>query len=208
MPPPPLHQGRTRIILVPLRRNLITLLEAPMLQTILIIIAVIVVIGVAALLGLTMTMPNTFRVQRSATMKALPEKIFPLINDFHQWPSWSPWEKLDPDMKRTHSGPESGPGAVYEWEGNKQVGKGRMEITEATPPSKLILKLDFLKPFEAHNMVDFQLDRQGDATHVTWAMYGPQNFMFKVMHLFFNMDKMIGKDYDKGLANLKSIVEK
>lgn len=179
-----------------------------MLQTILIIIAVIVVIGVAALLGLTMTMPNTFRVQRSATMKAPPEKIFPLINDFHQWPSWSPWEKLDPAMKRTHSGPASGPGAVYEWEGNKQVGKGRMEITEASPPSKLTLKLDFLKPFEAHNTVDFLLDRQGDATNVTWAMYGPQGFMFKVMHLFFNMDKMVGKDYEKGLANLKAIVEK
>jgi len=179
-----------------------------MLQTILIIIAVIVVIGVAALLGLTMTMPNTFRVQRSATMKVPPEKIFPLINDFHQWLAWSPWEKLDPALKRTYSGSSSGPGALYEWEGNKQVGKGRMEITEASPPSKLTLKLDFLKPFEAHNTVDFLLDRQGDSTNVTWAMYGPQGFIFKLMHLVFNMDKMVGKDYEAGLANLKSIVEK
>jgi hypothetical protein len=193
--------------MAPLRRDRIILIEVSMLQTILIIIAVILVIAVAALLGLTMTMPNTFRVQRSATMKALPEKIFPLINDFHEWLAWSPWEKMDPAIKRTHSGPTGGPGAVYEWEG-KKVGKGRMEITEALPPSKLAIKLDFLKPFEAHNTVDFLLDRQGDSTNVTWAMHGSQGFMFKVMHLVFNMDKMVGKDYEAGLANLKSIVEK
>jgi hypothetical protein len=179
-----------------------------MLQTIIIVVVVVLVIGVAGLLGFAAIKPDAFRVQRAASIKAPPEKIFPLINDFHNWASWSPWEKLDPALKRTYSGLASGRGAVYEWEGNKKVGQGRMEIMESSPSSKITIKLDFLKPFEAHNSAEFTLDRQGDSTTVTWVMNGRQPYMFKVMSLFFSMDKMIGKDFETGLANLKSITEK
>ena len=142
-------------------------------------------------------------------MKAPPEKIYPHINDFHNWPAWSPWEKLDPNMKRTHSGSAAGLGAAYEWEGNKQVGKGRMEITETIPSSKITIKLDFLKPFEAHNTAEFSLETQGDSTNVTWTMLGRLPYMFKVMSvIFLDMDKMVGKDFETGLANIKGIVEK
>ena len=179
-----------------------------MLQTIIIVVVVVLVIGVAGLLGFAAIKPDEFRIQRAASIKAPPEKIFPLINDFHNWVSWSPWEKLDPALKRTYSGAASGRGAVYEWEGNKKVGQGRMEIMESSPSSKITIKLDFLKPFEAHNTAEFTLDRQGDSTTVTWVMNGRQPYMFKVMSLFFSMDKMIGKDFEAGLANLKSITEK
>jgi len=176
--------------------------------TIVIIIVVILVVGVAAVLILAAMKPDAFRVQRSASFRAPREKIFPLINDFHQWGSWSPWEKLDPALKRTYSGAAAGLGSVYEWEGNKKVGKGRMEIKESTPGSKILIQLDFLKPFEAHNTAEFRLDGQGDSTNVTWSMEGHQPYMFKVMSLFVSMDKMIGKDFEAGLANLKGLTEK
>jgi uncharacterized protein YndB with AHSA1/START domain len=179
-----------------------------MLLTVIIIVVVVLIVGVAGLLGFAATKPDAFRIQRAASFKAPPERIFPLLNDFHSWASWSPWEKLDPALKRTYSGSANGRGAVYEWEGNKKVGQGRMEITEAVPPSKITIKLDFLKPFQAHNTAEFTLDRQGDSTNVTWVMNGHQPFMFKVMGVFFSMDKMIGKDFETGLANLKSITEK
>ena len=172
------------------------------------IIVGIIVLLVAGLLGYAATKPDTFRVQRSASMKAPPEKIFPLINDFHNWVSWSPWEKLDLEMKKTHSGAASGKGAIYEWEGNKKVGQGRMEITEDSPPSKVAIKLDFIKPFQANNKAEFALDRQGDSTNVTWTMDGSQPFMFKVMGVFMNLDNMIGKDFEAGLASIKGLAEK
>jgi hypothetical protein len=172
------------------------------------IIVGIIVLLVAGLLGYAATKPDTFRVQRSATMKAPPEKIFSLINDFHNWGAWSPWEKLDLAMKKTHSGAASGKGAIYEWEGNKKVGQGRMEITEESPPSKVAIKLDFIKPFQANNKAEFALDRQGDSTNVTWTMDGSQPFMFKVMGVFMNLDNMIGKDFEAGLASIKGIAEK
>jgi uncharacterized protein YndB with AHSA1/START domain len=176
-------------------------------DTVIIIIVAIVVL-LAALLGYAATKPNSFQIQRSANFKAPPEKIFALINDFHQWPGWSPWEKLDPEMKRTHSGTASGLGAIYEWEGNKKVGKGRMEITESTSPTKIVINLDFLKPFEAHNTTVFALQSQSDSTSVTWTMHGQQPFMFKVMTTYFmNMDKLVGKDFETGLANMKTIAE-
>jgi hypothetical protein len=171
------------------------------------IIAIVVVVVVAAVLGFAMTKPDSFDVQRTTSIKATPEKIFPLINDFHSWGSWSPWEKLDPAMKRTHSGAESGKGAVYEWDGNKNVGKGRMEITDAST-SKVTIKLDFLKPIEGHNIAEFTLEPQGDSTNVTWSMRGPAPFISKVIQVFMSMDSMIGKEFDTGLANLKSIAEK
>jgi uncharacterized protein YndB with AHSA1/START domain len=172
------------------------------------IIAVIVVVLIAALLIFAATKPDTFRVQRSASIKAPPEKIFALINNVHSWGSWSPWEKMDPAMKRTHSGAANGKGAVYEWEGNNKVGKGRMEITETSPPSRVTIKLDFIKPFEAHNIAEFTLDATGGSTNVTWAMHGPSPYIAKVMHVFFNMDSMVGKNFETGLTNLKTIAEK
>src|SRR5262249_8521746 len=129
------------------------------------------------------------------------------ITDLKGWSAWSPYEKKDPAMKRTLSGAAAGKGAIYEWDGNKDVGKGRMEITDATPSSKVLIKLDFIAPIEGHNTAEFDLQGKGDTTDVTWAIYGPSPFFHKVMSVFFNMDKMIGGDFETGLANLKAAVE-
>lgn len=171
-------------------------------------IAMVLVLLIAALLIYAATKPDSFRIERSTTIKAPPEKIFALINDFHQWEAWSPWEKIDPALKRTYSGEANGVGAVYEWSGNKDIGQGRMEIVESVPSAKVMLKLDFVTPFEAHNKVDFTLAQQGDVTKVTQAMYGPSPYISKLMTIFFSMEKMVGKKYEEGLANLKAIAEK
>jgi hypothetical protein len=172
------------------------------------IIVIILLVVVAGILIYAATKPDDFRVQRSAAIKAPPEKIYALIVDLHGWAAWSPYEKKDPAMKRTFSGTQSGMGAIYEWDGNKNVGTGRMEIVEATVPSKVGIKLDFLKPFEGHNIAEFTMVPSGDSTTVTWAMYGPSPYIHKVMGTFFNMDRMIGDDFAVGLANLKAIAEK
>jgi len=171
-------------------------------------ITIIVVVLIAALLVYAATRPDTFRVQRATNIKAPPEKIFALINDLHSWGSWSPYEVKDPAMKRTYSGAANGEGAVYEWEGNNEVGKGRVAITESSPPSKVMIKLDFVKPFETHNIVEFTLEPEGDSTNVTWAMHGPSPYISKVIGIFINMDSMVGKDFETGLANLKTVAEK
>ena len=171
-------------------------------------IAIAIVVLIAAFLIYAATKPDTFRVQRAASINAPPEKIFALINDFHSWSSWSPYEKKDPTMKRTLSAATNGKGAVYAWDGNKEIGKGSMVITESSPPSKVTIKLDFVKPFEAHNIVEFTLEPKGDSTNVTWAMHGPNTYLAKVMGIFFSMDRMVGKDFETGLANLKTIAEK
>jgi hypothetical protein len=174
----------------------------------LVIIAVVLAIIIAIVLILASNKPDTFRIQRAAVMNAPAEKIFPLIADFHQWLDWSPWEGKDPALKRTYSGTERGQGAVYAWDGNKNVGSGRMEILEASSPLKVVIKLDFLKPFEAHNTAEFTMLPQGGATNVIWVMHGPAPFMSKVMQVFMNMDRMIGKDFEAGLTNLKAVSEK
>lgn len=166
-------------------------------------LAIIVII-----LGMAAMKPDTFSVKRVVSIKAPPEKIAPLLTDFHQWASWSPWEHLDPAMKRTFSGAPSGKGAIYEWEGNKDVGKGRMEILDAGTPAKTVIKLDFLQPFESHNTTEFTLVPQGDVTQVSWDMTGPMPFISKIMSVFASMDSMIGKDFEKGLANMKAAAEK
>lgn len=171
-------------------------------------IVIILVVLVAAVLVLAATRPDTFRVQRSATIKAPPERIFGLINDFHRWGAWSPWEHKDPAMKRTFGAATSGSGAVYAWEGNKQVGQGRMEIAESVAPSRVAIKLDFVKPFEAHNIVEFALEGGGETTHVTWSMTGSTPYFAKIIHLFIDMDRMVGKDFEAGLANLKAVAKK
>jgi uncharacterized protein YndB with AHSA1/START domain len=174
----------------------------------LVIIAVVLAIIIAIVLISASNKPDTFRIQRAAVMNAPAEKIFPLIADFHQWLDWSPWEGRDPALKRAYSGTERGKGAVYAWDGNKNVGSGRMEILEASSPSKVVIKLDFLKPFEAHNTAEFTMLPQGGATNVIWVMHGPAPFMSKVMQVFMNMDRMIGKDFEAGLTNLKAVSEK
>lgn len=173
-----------------------------------IVIGAVVVVAIVGVLAYAAMQPDTFRVQRQASIKAPPDKVFAFISDFHRWDAWSPWEKKDPAMKRTHGGAASGKGATYAWEGNKDVGQGRMEIADATPPSKLAIKLDFVKPFEAHNFVEFTLEPRGDSTNVTWAMSGASPFVAKVMGVFMSMDKMVGKDFEAGLANLKAAAEK
>ncbi|HEX4964043.1 MAG TPA: SRPBCC family protein [Thermoanaerobaculia bacterium] len=170
------------------------------------IILIVIVVLIVALLAYAATRPNSFRIQRTKIVKASPEKIVPLIADFHSWGSWSPWEKVDPSMKRTFSGAASGKGAVYAWEGNGKAGSGRMEIKESSP-SKVTIQLDFIKPFEAHNTAEFTLEPVGDGTNVTWAMYGPSPFIAKVMGIFFNMDRVVGKDFETGLENLKAVAE-
>ena len=172
------------------------------------IIAVVLAIVSAIVLILAATKPNTFSVRRATTVKAPPERIFALIKDFHQWGSWSPYETKDPAMKRSFSGAADGEGAVYGWEGNKNVGSGRMEILDTSEPSKIVIKLDFFAPFEGHNTAEFTMLPQGDATNLTWLMHGPASFMSKVMQVFINLDKMIGKDFEIGLANLKRLTEK
>ena len=175
-----------------------------MLKTILIV----VVVAIAVLLIYAATKPDTFRIQRSATIAAPPDSVFGLINDLHAWASWSPWEKKDPAMRKTYSGPAQGKGVALEWDGNKDVGMGRMEILESILPSKVLIQLGFFKPFKAHNTAEFTLTPSGSSTQLTWAMYGPQPYMFKVMTLFCSMDKMVGKDFEDGLANLKALAEK
>ena len=172
------------------------------------IIAVVLAIAIAVVLILAATKPDTFAVQRAAIVKAPPEKIFPLINDFRQWGAWSPYEHKDPAMKRTYSGAVRGNGAVYAWEGDSNVGSGRMEILDSAVPSKIVIKLDFSTPFEAHNIAEFTMLPQDDATRVTWRMHGPAPFMARIMHVFINIDKMVGKDFEAGLANLKRLAEK
>jgi len=170
-------------------------------------IAIVVVSLVAALLIFAATKPDTFRVERSISIEAPSEKIFAILNDFHLSQSWSPFEKKDPTMKRTYGGAASGKGAVYEFDGNKEVGKGRLMITDTAPPSKITIALDMVEPFEAHNTVEFTLGANGDSTKVTWAMHGPQSYMMKVLSFFIDCDKMVGKDFEAGLVNLKAITQ-
>ena len=180
-----------------------------MIRKITIAIAALIAVLIAGVLIFAATKPDTFRVQRAAGIKAPPEKVFALINDFKRWDAWSPWEKKDPAMKRTFgSDATSGKGATYAWEGNSDVGQGRMEIAESVPPSRVRITLDFVKPFEAHNTVVFALEPKEGATNVTWAMEGPVPYFAKIIHMFLDMDSMVGKDFEAGLAGIKAIAEK
>ena len=174
------------------------------------IVAVVLALAIAAVLILAARKPDRFAVQRATTVQAPPDRIFPLINDFHQWGSWSPYETKDPAMKRSYSGADSGKGAVYGWEGDKNVGSGRMEILDAKAPSKIVIKLDFFAPFEGHNTAEFTMLPQGggtQTTNVTWLMHGPAPCMSRLMQVFVNFDNMIGRDFEVGLANLKRVAE-
>jgi hypothetical protein len=163
---------------------------------------------IAAFLAFAATRPDRFSVTRSARIEAPPHALFPLINDWRHWEDWSPYERKDPDMKRTYSGAARGAGAVYEFEGNRNVGKGRLEILESAPPSRIAISLEMLGPCKGNNLIDFTLRPDGDGTHVTWAMRGTSSYVGKVMGLIFNLDRMIGGDFDAGLRNLKSLAER
>lgn len=171
-------------------------------------ISIAIIVILAVIFGMALMQPDTFTVTRSTTIKAPPEKIMPLVADFHNWQSWSPWEKLDPNMQRGFSGPASGTGAVYTWTGNSDVGRGRMEITGHEPPSKVTIKLEFVEPIASTNVTEFTLVPQGETTTVNWTMTGPMQLITKIMSVFSSMDKMIGKDFEKGLAQLKAVAEK
>lgn len=169
----------------------------------------IVIAGVllVALLGFAATRPDTFEVKRTQTVQASPERIFAQIEDFRNWAAWSPFEKFDPAMTKTYSGAARGKGAEYRWAGNQKAGQGAMEIVEAAPPALVRIRVDFSRPFQAHNIAEFTLETKGSSTAVTWAMRGPQPFPFKLMSIFLSMDKMVGKDFEEGLAKLKALTE-
>ena len=171
-----------------------------------IVIAVVAIVVV--LLAVVAMQSSDFRVERKATIPAPPAEVFAQVRDLHKWQAWSPWEQVDPEMKRTYSGAATGTGASYAWVGNRNVGEGRMTITECRPNELIRIRLEFFKPFKATNTAEFTFQPQGDRqTAVTWSMFGPKNFFAKALHLCISMDKMIGGQFDKGLANLKAVVE-
>ena len=151
---------------------------------------------------------DAYTVQRSVTIQADPARIYEQIADFHAWVAWSPWEDLDPDLKRTYSGPESGTGAAYAWSGNRKAGQGHMRITDTAAPASVRIDLVFEKPFKGHNQTDFSIQPEGTGSRVTWTMTGKKTVMTRVMGLFWSMDKFIGPDFEKGLARLKAATER
>lgn len=178
-----------------------------MFMTVVLLVAGLLAVAIGAVLAYAATKPDTFRVQRSASINAPPETIFPLLNDLRNFARWSPYEEKDPDMKRAYGGAESGKGATYEWDGDRNVGKGRIEIADTSPPTKVVLRLDMIKPFAAHNTVEFTLEPKGGATTVTWAMNGHTPYIAKIVHVFLDVDRMVGRDFEAGLAKLKTIAE-
>ena len=171
------------------------------------ILAIVVLLALGTAFALAARKPDKFNIERSIVIDAPATRIFPLIDDFHRWTEWSPWETIDPTMTRHYSGSASGLGAVYNWAGKGKAGAGRMEIVQSSPSAKIAIKLDFTKPFEAHNTTEFLLQPQGNATKLIWALHGPSRFVDKVMSLFISPDRMVGNQFAKGLAKLKAISE-
>ncbi|MGH6938286.1 SRPBCC family protein [Hypericibacter sp.] len=170
-----------------------------------------ILIGIALIVAIFVVVvalqPSDFRIERTTTIAAPADAVFAQVNDFHKWEAWSPYDKIDPALKRTYSGAPAGVGAIYEWVGNKQVGEGKATITDSRPNELVQIQLDFLKPFAATNIAEFSLAPQGGQTAITWSMTGHNNFMFKAVGLFMNMDKMVGGQFEQGLAQLKTLVE-
>lgn len=169
---------------------------------------IVVVVLVAGLAALVLSRPNHFHIERKATVAAPPQRVYDLIASFQNWRAWSPWEDVDPDLKRDYQGPDSGVGAVYAWSGNNRAGVGRMEVVETDAPSKVKIDLQFIKPFAARNTAMFTIAPSADGSEVTWAMYGPNSLMGKAMSLVFGMEKMIGPSFEQGLAKMKAAAEK
>lgn len=171
-------------------------------------ISLLVAVSVASLLLHAAAQPETFLVQRTASIDAPPEAVHSMIDDLRRFNAWNPYEKKDPDSKGTYLGPQRGPGAAYAFEGNRDVGKGSIEIVSSSPPTGITMRLDMLEPFEGHNTVEFTLVPRDGSTEVTWAMYGPSPFIARLIGLFVDMDAMIGRDFETGLADLKQVVER
>jgi len=170
-------------------------------------ILIVLVVALAAFAAYVATRPADFTITRSASMAASPAKVFGVVNDLHQWNDWSPWAKLDPDMKTVYEGPSKGVGAISSWTGNNKVGEGKMTLVKSEPNSLVSFQLEFLKPMKANNTVDFSFKPEGKGTLVTWTMSGKNSFVGKAFCAFMNMDKMVGGDFESGLANLKALVE-
>lgn len=164
-------------------------------------------LGIAGLLVYAATRPGTFEVRRAITITAPAETIFAIVNDFHTWAQWSPYDERDPDMKRLFSGASEGVGAIYEWNGNKQVGQGRIEIVEIVRPTRISMTLDMIRPFPASNHVHYTFQQTGADTRVVWALQGPSPYLSRLIGLFMNMDRMVGSDFETGLARLKALAE-
>ena len=162
---------------------------------------------IAAFLAIVAVQPANFRITRAVTITAPPETVFAQVNDFHKWEAWSPWAKIDPAMKTTYSGSATGAGSVYTWIGNNDVGEGKMAITASHPSEHIAIDLEFIKPFAAKNVTELVFKPDGDKTNVTWSMTGKNNFMMKGFGLLMNMDKLVGDDFEKGLAQMKTVVE-
>ena len=172
-------------------------------------ILVVIAVAIAGLLAYAaLTQPNAFRVQRSTVIQAPPEKVYAILEDLDRGKEWSPFEKKDPNLKRSRSGPAKGKGAVYTFEGNSDVGAGSLTVLDTVPPNKLVLALDMTKPMEGHNTVEYTLVPEGTGTRLTWSIFGPMPFISKVMCVFVDMDKMIGREFEAGLASLKALAEK
>ena len=175
-------------------------------HTVGLVVLLVIVALVAIVLALAASKPNRFAITRSILIKAPADKVFGLINDFHVWPQWSPWEAMDPEMSRTYGAVSAGLGATYDWSG-KKAGVGRMEIIEQTAPIQELIKLDFFKPMKANNLAEFSLAPEGDGVRLTWTMTGASNFVHKLMSTLLNLDKLVGGDFEKGLAKLKALSE-
>lgn len=173
-----------------------------------VIAGAVIAVGIAGTLVYAAMQPDEFRLARSTAIAAAPETIYPLMSDFRRGMEWSPYEKKDPEMKRRFSGAPTGKGSIYEFEGNSEVGAGRIEIADTSPPNKVVLRLDMIRPFQASNVIEYTILPKGSGSEVTWSMAGRQPFLAKVVCLFFNMDRMVGQDFEKGLASLKAIAEK
>lgn len=178
-----------------------------MLKKILLGVLGVIVLAVGVTCAIAATKPDDFAVERSVDVHATPERVFAHLNSLHRFTEWSPWQRMDPSMQTTFEGPESGVGARYSWRGNDKVGEGRMTITESAANSVVAINLEFLKPWEANNRVEWRVAANGDSSHVTWVMTGKQAFMMKVFTLFMDMDKVVGADFERGLQNLKQLVE-
>lgn len=165
---------------------------------------VVIVVVFAVIVALQ---PSEFRIARSATISAPAPAVFVQVNDFHRWEAWNPWGKIDPAMKQAYEGAPTGTGAIYTWSGNYEVGEGRMTLTESRPNDLIQIRLEFFKPFAATNTAEFTFTPEGNGTVVTWSMTGEKNFIAKAVHLFMNMDTMVGGQFEKGLAQMRSVVE-
>ena len=167
--------------------------------------AIVLIVGILAVI--VAMQPSEFRIERSTTIAAPAPLVFAQVNDFHKWDAWSPWAKLDPDVKNSYEGAPAGQGAMLAWAGNSKVGEGRMTITESRPNELIRIKLEFVKPFAATNTAQFAFKPDGDRTAVTWSMFGHNNFVSRAVFLFVDMDKALGGEFEKGLASMKSVAE-